>query len=246
MHLEEFAEGTSFFHRLDPRIKFITLVPFVFTVAVTHSIASLLTALVISCFMVVAAHLDIRKLFIRLVVVNTPILLLWLVLPFTYHGGRVFSIGVFNATHEGLMYVLAITIKANAIIIATIALLGTSDIFSLAHALIRLRVPKKLIYLFFFFYRYITVIHNEYLRLTKAMKVRCFKPLTNMHTYRTFANLVGMLLVRSYERSQRIYNAMLCRGFRSTFPVTRHFRFKINDAVFAALMAIATIALVIM
>lgn len=245
MHLEEFAEGGSFFHRLDPRVKFIAFIPFAFTVAMMNGIESLLAGLLVSALMAVTAGLDLRKLLSRLIVVNIPIALLWLFLPFTYPGEGIFNIGAFAATREGIIYAFSITLKANVIAIATIALLGTSEIFSLAHALVHLKAPVKLVYLFFFFYRYISVIHAEYLRLRKAMKVRCFKPKTDMHTYRMLANLTGMLIVRSYERSQRIYNAMLCRGFRGTFPVTSHFKLKGSDVAFGVIMAFITLTLII-
>ena len=80
-------------------------------------------------------------------------------------------------------------------------------------------------------------MHEEYSRLRNAVIIRCFKAGTNIHTYRTYAYLVGMLIVRSYERSQRIYQAMLCRGFKGRFPVISHFRLRKGDVVFGLLMA---------
>ena len=63
----------------------------------------------------------------------------------------------------------------------------------------------KLVHLFFFTFRYFQVIHQEYLRLRAAMRIRCFQPGTNGHTYRMLAYLLGMLLVRSYDRGQRLW-----------------------------------------
>ncbi len=120
--------------------------------------------------------------------------------------------------------------------IATIAVLGTSEVFALAHACVHFRFPDKLVYLFFFFYRYITVLHEQYTVLRRAMVIRCFKPGTNIHTYKSYAYLVGMLIVNSYERSQRIYDAMLCRGFNGKFPVMHHFSIKKTDIMFLFLM----------
>jgi cobalt/nickel transport system permease protein len=245
MHLEEFAGGNSFFHRIDPRVKFITFVPYITAIAVMQGIKAPLVGLMVSAVMILAAGIDMRKLLNRLIVVNLPILILWIFLPFGYPGEGLFSIGPFTATSEGVLYALSITLKANSIVMATIAILGTSEIFSLAHALVHLRAPVKLVYLFFFFYRYISVIHNEYTRLKKTLTARSFRPATNMHTYRTYANLIGMLIVRSYERSQRIYKAMLCRGFKGTFPVMSHFSLKNSDIAFSAAMALITVVIVI-
>ncbi len=245
MHLEEFAEGGSFIHKLDPRAKFLAIIPSVFIIAAMKTITAPLAALIISLFLVLLARLDLRKLFVRLLTVNVFIAFLWIFLPFSYHGEALFQIGSLAVTKEGFMHVLSITLKSNTIVILTIVILGTSGVFSLAHALIHLKVPKKLVLLFFFFYRYITVMHDEYIKIKKAIAIRCFKPKSNFHTYRTYAYLVGMLIVRSFDRSQRIYNAMLCRGFRNNFPLMSHFELKRADIFFCILMITSFFSLIV-
>ncbi|MFA4915251.1 MAG: cobalt ECF transporter T component CbiQ [Syntrophales bacterium] len=240
MHLEEFAEGGSFLHRIDPRVKFIAFVPYVFTIALMHAINGPLAGLLISALMIIVAEIDFRKLISRLVVINSFIFVLWVFLPFSYPGQTVFSSFSLTATREGILYALSITLKANAIFLATIAILGTSEVNALAHALVHFKIPDKLVHLFFFFYRYISVLHEEYRKLKNAMAIRSFRPGTNVHTYRTYGYLVGMLLVRSYERSQRIHRAMLCRGANGKFHIMSHFRLKKADILFGLTMFVIT------
>jgi len=240
MHLEEFAEGSSFLHRLDPRVKLITFIPYVFTIALMRDINGPAAGLFISASMITFAGIGFRKLLGRLVVINTFIFMLWIFLPVSFPGQPVFSIFSLTATREGFLYTLSITLKANAIFLATIAILGTSGVNSLAHALVHFKIPDKLVYLFFFFYRYISVLHEEYGRLKNAMAIRSFQPGTNIHTYRTYGYLVGMLLVRSYERSQRIYKAMLCRGSNGKFHIISHFKLKKGDILFGLIMTMVT------
>ncbi len=246
MHLEEFAEGTSVFHKLDPRVKLVGLLPFIFVVAFMHGIRYPSLALFLSAMMILIAKIDMKKLLNRLAVVNLFILLLWVFLPFSYPGAEVFRVGPFVATGEGLLFALSITLKANAIVLSTIAILGTSEVFSLAHALVHLKVPQKLVYLFFFFYRYISVLHEEYTTLRRAIRMRSFVPSTTIHTYKTYAYLVGMLIVQSYDRSQRIYHAMLCRGFTGKFPIITHFHMHSRDYVFSGLMLTVTACLAVL
>jgi cobalt/nickel transport system permease protein len=104
-------------------------------------------------------------------------------------------------------------------------------------------LPKKLLYLTFLSYRYVHVIHYEYVRLRDAMKMRGFRPGTNMHTYRTYGYLIGMLLIRSYERSERIHQAMLCRGFHGRFYLLDHFHIHRKDILFTIGMALSLIGL---
>ncbi len=244
MHFEEFAEGSSFFHRLDPRVKFLTFFPYVLVVALMEGVRSPGLALLLSSSMIFFARIDMRKLFNRLAGVNIFILFLWLFLPFVHPGQPMVSVGPFTASREGMLFAASVTLKANAIVLATIALLGTSQVFSLAHALVHLKLPNKLVHLFFFFYRYISVLHDEYTRLRRALQVRAFEPKTNIHTYKTYAYLVGMLIVRSFDHSERIYQAMLCRGFQGKFPVISHFRMHRRDYFFGIGMFFVTLAMV--
>ena len=62
------------------------------------------------------------------------------------------------------------------------------------------------------------VLEEEYQRLARAARIRGFRAGTDLHTYRTYAYLVGMLFVRAADRAERVRNAMLCRGFNGQIP----------------------------
>ena len=243
---EKFSEGDSTLHRLDPRVKIIVAILFSVMVALTDKYTLLTGGLLFAVGAVAVARLRAKEIISRLLVVNSFIFLLWLMLPFTFPGKNIYTLGSFNISQEGIKYALLITIKSNAIILAGIALLSTSSIFNLVHALRHLHFPDKLTQLFFFTYRYTQTIHSEYIRLNNAIKIRGFKPRTNFHTYRTYAYLVGMMLVRSYDRSKRVYNAMLCRGFKGKFWTLNHFVFKKSDVVAGIVMLSCIMGLVLL
>lgn len=243
MVAEEFSSGNSLIHDLDPRIKIIVATLFSITVAVADRTEVLLLALLFSACCVILSSIPLLRVMRRLLLVNGFILLLWLLLPFTYPGKTLLSVGPFDATAEGIRYALTITIKSNTIILACIALLGTTSIFTLVHALRHLHVPDKLVQLLFFSYRYIHVIYLEYLRLLNAMKVRCFRPRSNLRTNKAYAYLVGMMLLNSYDRSERVYDAMLCRGFKGQFWILDHFALKRGDVILFIIMLFSIAAL---
>jgi cobalt/nickel transport system permease protein len=242
---EEFSSGASVLHRLDPRMKLVCALAFSVVVATLSAPAPLLAALGLAAALVGMARLRARRVAARLVVVNTFILFLWLTLPFTSNGEALFRLGPLAASAQGIQQALLITLKSNAIILALLALLATSPVMTLTHALNHLYVPAKLVHLVFFTYRYIHVLHAEYVSLTNAMRIRCFRPRTDLHTYRSYAYLVGMLLVRSFKRSQRVYDAMLCRGFKGTFWLLDHFALTGRDVAAGALLGLATAALAV-
>ena len=81
-----------------------------------------------------------------------------------------------------------------------------------------LRLPKLLVTVVGFMYRYIFVLADEALRLMRAREARSADPEgrgggTILWRARVLGGMVGSLFLRSYERSERIYNAMLSRGY---------------------------------
>ena len=231
MHIDNFASGDSLLHRLDPRIKIIVAVLFSVVVALADRYSCLTVAVCLALALVFVARLSLTQVLLRLLAVNTFILFLWLFLPFTYGGEELFSVGPLHATREGVAYALLITVKSNAIVLALLALLATTPIITLGHAMSHLYVPDKLIHLFFFTIRYLQVLHLEYDRLRDAMKIRAFKARSNLHTYRSLAYLIGMLLIRSFDRADRIRKAMVCRGFHGKFYLLSHFELHRRDVV---------------
>ncbi|HQI23894.1 MAG TPA: CbiQ family ECF transporter T component, partial [Smithella sp.] len=47
----------------------------------------------------------------------------------------------------------------------------------------------------------------------------------------------GTLFLRTVQRAERVYNAMLSRGFQGDMPALKHFQFKTGDMIFAATVA---------
>ena len=228
---EELANNNSFLHGLDPRGKLIVVFLFSIVVAAAKRFPVLLGSLTLGLLIVLTAKVPARELIKRLIPVNMLILFLWLFLPFTFGGEPLFFMGSLAVTREGVFYATRISIKSNAMMLMLIALAASTPIFFIGHAMHQLKIPKNIVHLFFFTYRYIHAIYREYLRLKNSIKIRGFIPKTNLHTYKTFAYMVGMLLVRSFDRAHRVHNAMLCRGFKGDLYSLKKFSFKTNDIV---------------
>jgi cobalt/nickel transport system permease protein len=227
------AEEPSIIDRIDPRVRIIAATVFVGLAAVANRFPTLGTTLAVALLTILLTRLNPAVVLGRILPINLVMLFLVLVLPWTMGRTPLFSVGTFSYTREGLLLAILIALKGNAILLTLIVLLGTLDTTTLGHALSHLRVPDKLIHLLLFTVRYLDVLHREYLRMAAAMKVRAFRPRMNMHTYATYGHLVGMLLVRSLDRSERILAAMKCRGFRGRFFLLDHFAASRRDIWFA-------------
>jgi len=234
-----FESGQSPIHRLDPRIRIICASLLSIPTALVQSPLQALTALICGIVFMMVARLTISLVAKRLIIVNAFILFLWLLVPITTPGTPAFHIGPIVITAEGLKLSTLITLKSNAIVLILMALLGTIKIQDLGPALQRLRVPNKLCHILLFTYRYIFVIHHEYILMRQAMTARGFKPTTSSHTYKTYAWLVGMLLIKSWDRAERVHNAMKCRGFKGQFYTLSISRTSTRDSLFVIISLIA-------
>ena len=228
-----FADGDSFIHRLDPRARILAAFSLSTILAVSDRPAATALGLIVALALVGLARLKPSRLLWHVAAVNAFLLILWAILPVATPGEIVARLGPLAVTREGLLAAFTITLKSNAILLTCISLLATMDVVRLGHALHHLGAPDKLIHVFLFTVRYFDILHREYHRLAAAMKVRCFRPRTNRHTYRSYGQLVGMLLVRSFDRSERVMAAMKCRGFKGEFFVLRHFVLTAHDLGFA-------------
>ena len=227
-----FAAGNSLIHRLDPRIRLLAALVLTIPTALLHVQNAALAGLAAGLLLVLLARLPLGKVLARLAVVNVFILFLWLFIPFSMPGTPFLAWGPFTATREGVDLALLITIKSNAIVLALMSLLGTISVQDLGPAMQRLRIPKKLCHILLFTYRYVFVIHQEYVTMRQAMRARGFKPKTDRHTYRSYAWLIGMLLVKSWDRAERVHDAMRCRGFRNCFYSLTKFTTSTTDYAF--------------
>ena len=217
MNFETFSTGTSSLHRLDARIKLVSSLALIIVISLCRTFPTATIGLAMALVLMLAAKLEIRIVLKRLLLVNGFVLFLWFTLPLTYPGETVLGLGPLALSREGILLAALISIKTNATLMVLISLVATSSIAALGQALIHLRVPTKLCLLLLFSYRYIFVIHQEYLRLVRAARLRCFKAGTNLHTYRTTGYLFGMTLVKSHHRAHRVRQAMVLRGFQGRF-----------------------------
>jgi len=80
--------------------------------------------------------------------------------------------------------------------------------------------------------------------MRNAMKARAFVLRGNLHSWRSVGYLLGMLLVRSMERSERVVNAMKCRGYTGQLHLFDNMKFKHMDQLFFAFALVLLVVIV--
>ena len=229
---------------IDPRVRLATCLLFLICLPLLNHPLALLAAVAIGAAAVTFARLPIRTIRDRLLVTEGFLLALLITLPFVLPGHPIFSIFWLTASWEGLWRAVSIILRINAGVLVILALLGGLGGAGLASAMTGIGIPMRLAQLLQMTVRYIGLFHDEYHRLRRAMRVRGFRPASNRHSWRTLGNLLGMLLVRSLERAERVRWAMACRGFSGKFLAGETRGLARSDLWFAA-GAILAVALLL-
>ena len=242
---EDLAYKDSLIHRINPCIRLLCAVILSFWVALISDFSNfkfLSGFLILSFIFVLSASITHFEIYKRLKPLFLFLLMIWIILPITFNGDMVFQVLSFDISKQGLEYCAMLTIKSITIILFFMAFVATMTIGVMGQAMQKFHISNKFIFLVLMTYRYIFVIGEEYQRLLRAAKIRGFVSKTNIHSYKTYAYISGMLFVRASMRAKRVHQAMICRGFNGTFHTIDKFSIdKLSILFFIAVLSIMTI-----
>lgn len=212
-----YRPGTSLPHRLQPQCKLLAAVGFVLAVVATPREAFWAYGVYAAALAGVAAAARIPAGFVaRRLTVETPFVLFALFLPLVGHGPRVEVLGLPLAV-EGLWGAWNILAKATLGVATTVLLAATTPVPEILRGLERLRLPPALTQIAAFMVRYADVIAEQLHRMRIARVSRGHRPRWIWEA-RALAATAGTLFIRSYERGERVYLAMVSRGYRGAMP----------------------------
>ncbi|GLQ30804.1 cobalt ECF transporter T component CbiQ [Litoribrevibacter albus] len=241
------ATKAKWLEALDPRGRLIATLVFAIAVVAIEPLFLLMLACGFSLSLMVASKLPFDRLMSRLIPFECFMLVLVLFIPFTVTGtsaGELF--GLLPVSENGIERAIQVFLRANAILLCSLTLLASMLPETTGHALARLKVPHKLVHLYLMTVRYVSVLGQEYQRLRTAMRARAFAPGSNMHTWRSYGWLIGMLLVRSLERSERVLQAMKCRGYQGRYLIADESEWRVKDTVFLVMVTGFSVTLVVL
>jgi cobalt/nickel transport system permease protein len=150
-------------------------------------------------------------------VVELPILAFALLLPFFGQGETVRVLGM-TLSVEGLWGAWTILAKATLGVGASVVVSATTTVPDMIRGLDRLRVPRVLTAIAGFMVRYMDIVAGELSRRRVAMASRGYEPRW-IWQGAPLAQSAGSLFIRSFERGERVHQAMIARGFTGRMPV---------------------------
>ncbi|NLT95932.1 MAG: cobalt ECF transporter T component CbiQ [Clostridia bacterium] len=136
-------------------------------------------------------------------------------LPILTPGKEIFSIFIFSLSQDGLLNALIIILKITSIINIFTVLVSSAPRQDLLFAASSLGIPSVFIRITEFTFRYFEVIFREAQTMLLARRSRGYETgkTLKLREIQELGNLIGMLFLRSYSRAEKIYLAMLARGY---------------------------------
>lgn len=239
--IDRYSNLGSLIHKLDPRTKLIATIAFILAVVITPITEwpAFIAYSVFVSILILISRLPLQFVLKRVL----------LIVPF------VLMIGVFNIfrtgepmatfhiwhwqisiTHEGLRILQNVSTKAIICSLALILLSSTTSFTNLLRGLQTLKMPKVLVMTLSFAYRYMFVLIDEAMRMWRARESRNFGGRW-IWQVKTIGNMIGTLFIRSYERGERVYAAMVSRGYEGQVKGIDSLTFTLVDACFAIITA---------
>jgi len=232
IEIDQFSRGSRFYG-LDPRVKLAASVAFVVVLSFIKDLAALAVAVVFVLALLLISKIPLRH-FTKVFLLSVPFI-------------AVASVALLLTA--GPVPALSMAMRVSASVIALLLLVTTTPFFDMLGALRWFHVPYLFCSLLLFTYRYIFVMLEELDVMLMARRSRG-SPLTgnllSKDVFRTISFTAGMVLVRSHERSKRINDGLLSRGFRGEIRTLNPPRARPRDAAYAMAftLAIAIISII--
>lgn len=243
---DRFRAGDSPIHRLDPRVKVTLTVAFILSTVLLPDGAWTAFALSEGLILLATALSGLGLAYtLKRSLIALPFTLAAVTTAFTLPGEALFSLPLgshaLTITDAGLIHFLSILTRSWVAVQAAILLTAVTSFPDLMHALRHLRLPGVLVTIVSFMYRYLFVLADEVMRMMRAREARSAQPVPGgrapsvVWRARVAGHMAGQLFLRSYARSERVYNAMLARGYRGELLTLNPHHLRRHDGVAAAL-----------
>jgi cobalt/nickel transport system permease protein len=219
--VDEYSDLGSLLHRWEPRCKLIGLMVLIFAFSFVRDLRMLLAMVVVTITIYIISKLPVSFILRRLRYPSFFLLVVVLILPFVSGQTIVMSIGPLDLRQEGLIAVLLVVTRFLSILTIGLILFGTAPFLTTIKAMRALGLPAILADMVLLSLRYLHEIGSDLQKMQTSMSLRGYKK----HRFSTRALNVaawlgGSILVRSYERSEWVYKAMILRGYGYA-PTTR-------------------------
>lgn len=240
--LDAYAYLKSPIHRWEVRCKLVALLALIFAFAFVQQLILLPAMVVVTLIYYGISRLPVAFLLKRLRYPGFFLAAIAILLPFSVGDTVIWQAGFLALRQEGLLALILIITRFLCILTVGLILFGTAPFLTSIKAMRELGLPAVLADMTLLSYRYIEQFGEDLRRMQTAMRLRGFR-VNNLspRNLTVLASLIGSLLVRSYDQSQQVYQAMILRGY-GCVPRRRQ-RLKTHTSDLVALVVTCFIAI---
>ncbi|WP_404959702.1 cobalt ECF transporter T component CbiQ [Streptomyces sp. 147326] len=240
-----YRHGHTPVHDLPPHCKLAATFGFVVVVVSTPREAVWAFGLYAVLIAAAAAVARIPAGFLlRRLLIEVPFVAFAVLMPFVAEGERVEVLGM-SLSVSGLWGAWNVLAKGTLGVAASVLLASTTELRALLLGLQRLKLPPLLVQIASFMIRYGDVISDELRRMSIARRSRGFEARGIRH-WGVLAKTAGALFIRSYERGERVYLAMVSRGYAGSMPVIDEVVATRTQWAYAAVLPVTALAVCLM
>jgi cobalt/nickel transport system permease protein len=244
--IDQYANLNSPLHRWDARYKLVGLIILVFAFSFIRDLRMLLAMVVVTAAIYIISGLPARFILRWLRFPSLIILVIVLTLPFLSGETVITSLGPLAVRQEGLLATILIAVRFACIVTVGITLLSTTPLLNSIKAMRALGLPLIIADMALLTLRYLNELGQDLSWMLTSMRLRGFR----QHSFspaglKTLAWLSGSLLVRSYERSEWVYKAMILRGYGQPTSPQEEFQSHPVDGLILGIVILAAAALVV-
>jgi len=229
-YLDLMAKGNSTIHRLDARAKVLVTLIFILCV-VSHNryeLTALFPFFIFPFVMIPLAGLPPRFIIKKIILICPVVLVVGIFNPL-FDREILLQLGTLGISGGWISFASILT-RSILTVGAAFILVGVTGFTAVCQALERMGLPQVFTVQLLFLYRYIFVLTEESARASRARELRsCGRKGLGIHS---FGPLTGHLLLRTWQRAERIHSAMLSRGFTGVFHMQRQQGFGIPEFLF--------------
>jgi len=232
-YLDALSYKNTFIHRLDPRTKLSATILFIITVVSfpKYEVTGLFPFLLFPVLFFSLGDIPVKFIMKKVLLVSAFAFFIGIFNPLLDRQPMYLFYGV--TVSGGWVSFLSIMLKFFLTITSALLLIATTSFPGICHALQKFGFPDIFISQLLFLYRYLFVLVEEAMKVVRARDMRSFG--NRGRGVKAFTALLGTLFLRTVERAERIYRAMLSRGFSGRLHTTRQYRFTSADALFLAI-----------
>ena len=214
--LDRYAALDSPLHRWQQGYKLVGLLSLIFAFAFVQNVWLLPIMVLITSILFALSRIPYSFLLKRLRYPSWFILTVIIFLPFISGSEPIFQLGYLTIKAEGCWQALLISVRFFCILTVSLVLFGTAPFLSSIKAMRSLGLPRVIVDMTLLSYRYLEELGEILTTMQRAMKLRGFQAKGfSRRNLEVYARLTGSILIRSYDRSLRIYQAIILRGYGS-------------------------------